>query len=109
MFCNRCGNPVPEGSTTCPHCNGAGTPAPAAEIPTHLALSIIVTLLCCLPLGIVGIVNASRVSGLVAAGRYAEAKAASDAAKRWALWGLGIGLAASVIGALLQLIAAAAV
>lgn len=106
MFCNRCGNPVPEGSTVCPRCNGAG--APASEIPTHLALSIIVTLLCCLPLGIVGIVYASKVSGLVAAGRYDEARAASDSAKRWSLWGLGIGLVGTLVGVLFQVIAAVA-
>ena len=44
-------------------------------------------MLCCLPLGIVSIVYASKVSGLSTQGRYAEAQAAADTAKKWAIWG----------------------
>jgi uncharacterized membrane protein len=49
----------------------------------HLALAIISTLLCCLPLGIVSIVYASKVDGLYASGKYDEAQVASDNAKKW--------------------------
>lgn len=44
---------------------------------TYMWQSIVVTLLCCLPFGIAGIVNASKVSGLYAAGQYEEAQKAS--------------------------------
>ncbi len=54
---------------------------------TNLAWGILVTLFCCLPLGVVSIVKASQVSGLYAQGRYEEALAASKSAGRWALWG----------------------
>ena len=40
---------------------------------------------CCLPAGIVSIVYSNKVSGLWAQGQYAEAKAASDNAKKWAI------------------------
>ena len=47
-----------------------------------LVESILVTILCCLPLGIVGIVNATRVESRFYAGDIAGAnQAAADAAK----------------------------
>ena len=54
-------------------------------------------MLCCLPLGIVAIINSSKVSGLWAAGRYAEAQKASQDAKKFAMWGAIIGVAVAVI------------
>lgn len=60
--------------------------------PTYLALSIIVTVLCCLPFGIVGIVKSSNVSKEYAAGNYARAKDASKQAKTWSIIGLCCGL-----------------
>lgn len=36
------------------------------NVPNHLVMSILCTLFCCLPLGIVGIINAAKVNGLVA-------------------------------------------
>lgn len=60
--------------------------------PTYLALSIIVTVLCCLPFGIVGIVKSSNVSKEYAAGNYAKAKDASKQAKTWSIIGLCCGL-----------------
>ena len=60
--------------------------------PTYLALSIIVTVLCCLPFGIVGIIKSSNVSKEYAAGNYAKAKDASKQAKTWSIIGLCCGL-----------------
>lgn len=58
---------------------------PSVCPPTYLAWSIIATLLCCLPFGIVAIVYASKVSGLWAQGRYDEAQRASNTAKNWVI------------------------
>ena len=75
--------------------------SPVSELPTairaavpaaYLALSIIVTVLCCLPFGIVGIIKSSNVSKEYAAGNYAEAKDASKQAKTWSIIGLCCGL-----------------
>lgn len=50
---------------------------------TWLTESILVTIFCCLPFGIVGIVNASKVSSLYAQGKYTEAEIRSANAKKW--------------------------
>jgi hypothetical protein len=68
-----------------------------AQPSTHLVFAILVTLFCCLPFGIVSIVKASQVNGLWAQGQYAEAQASSDAAKKWAMWGLIAGIVVFVI------------
>ncbi|GAA5484333.1 CD225/dispanin family protein [Haloferula sargassicola] len=59
------------------------TPGVTENIPTYLWQSIVVTLLCCLPFGIVAIVFASRVSSLKYRGDAAGAREASDKAKFW--------------------------
>lgn len=49
---------------------------------TWMVESVLATIFCCLPFGIVGIINASKVSSLYASGRYDEAQQASkDAGK----------------------------
>ena len=49
----------------------------------YLVLSIICTLCCCLPFGIVGIVYAAKINSSMAAGNYEEAKNAAKSAKIW--------------------------
>ena len=50
---------------------------------TWMAESILVTIFCCLPFGIAGIVFAAKVSSLYAAGQYEEAVEASNNAAKW--------------------------
>lgn len=64
---------------------------------TWMAESILTTIFCCLPFGIVGIVNASKVSSLFAQGKYDEALQASYNARKWTKIGFFIGLAAMII------------
>ncbi|MDG5800545.1 CD225/dispanin family protein [Marinilabiliaceae bacterium ANBcel2] len=59
---------------------------------TWLVESILVTLFCCLPFGIVGIVNAAKVESRFYAGDFAGARKASSDAKIWTLVSLGSGL-----------------
>jgi hypothetical protein len=95
----------------------AGWPAqqpgwPAQREPdNHLVWGILCTILCCLgiPFGIVSIVYATKVSGLWAEGRYAEAQSASDSAKKWAIIGAVVGVAAYVLGFVLWFAFVAAV
>ena len=77
------------------------------QIPNYLVHSILATLLCCPPTGIVGIVFATQVSGKVAAGDLAGAKKSSDQAKLWTIisvaagfigWVIYIGLYSSATG-----------
>lgn len=57
--------------------------APTGKIDNYLWQSIAVTVMCCLPFGIVAIIYASKVDGLVAKGDIAGAMAASKSAKMW--------------------------
>ncbi|GAB3934324.1 CD225/dispanin family protein [Larkinella terrae] len=50
---------------------------------TWLVESILVTLFCCLPFGIAGIVNASNVDSRYSNGDFAGAQRASDEAAKW--------------------------
>lgn len=59
---------------------------------SYLALAIVSTILCCLPLGIVSIVYATKVNSLYADGKYDEAQSASKNAKTWGLVSVGIAL-----------------
>lgn len=60
---------------------------PTVPPKNYLVESILVTILCCLPLGIVGIINATKVETLFAAGDYDGAQRAADDAKKWCKWG----------------------
>lgn len=64
---------------------------------SNLVWGILTTLLCCLPLGIVSIVQAAKVDGLYTAGRYAEAQNASDSARKWAIIAAVVGLVFAVL------------
>jgi hypothetical protein len=68
---------------------GAGPAGGGAAIDTWLWQSIVVTLLCCLPLGVAGIVNASQASTEIANGNLAEAQRKADLAKKFSLIGVG--------------------
>ena len=64
---------------------------------TWMAESILVTIFCCLPFCIAGIVFAAKVSSLYAAGQYEEAVEASNNAAKWTKIGFFVGLAVMVI------------
>ena len=94
----------------------AGWPSPQPGWPAqrepdnYLVWAILCTVLCCLPFGIVSIVYSTKVSGLWAQGRYAEAQSASDSAKKWAIIGAIVGgVIYVIIGILYAFIFAVAV
>jgi len=57
-----------------------------AYVANNLVWAILTTLFCCLPLGIVSIVYASKVDGLRAAGNVQAAREAARKAGWWAVW-----------------------
>lgn len=67
---------------------------------TWLVESILVTVFCCLPFGIAGIVFASRVSSLYAAGNYDAALQASLNAGKWTKIGFALGIVCIILYAL---------
>nr|MBD5377304.1 DUF4339 domain-containing protein [Bacteroides sp.] len=71
--------------------SGAMPPRP----DNYLAWSIIVTLLCCLPLGIVAIIKSAAVNPAYDRGAYEEAYRASTSAKNWIITSAVIGVVVS--------------
>ena len=64
-------------------------PTTKKEMPkTWLVESILVTILCCLPFGIAGIVNATKVDSLYLSGNYEQAQIHSNNARKWIIWSL---------------------
>lgn len=71
---------------------------PTQHMPkTWLVESILVTCLCCLPFGIMGIINATKVENLYTSGEYQQALNYSNQAKKWTLWGFFTALAIFLI------------
>lgn len=92
-------NPPPVGMGSVPMQQPPIYPAGYAvgSVPNYLWQSIVVTVLCCLPFGVVSIVHAAKVDSLLAQGDIVGANAASKSAKTWAIagvatWGVGIGI-----------------
>ena len=54
----------------------------------YLVESILVTIFCCLPFGIAGIVFAAQVNTKFDAGDFQGAEIASQNAKKWMKWGI---------------------
>jgi hypothetical protein len=71
------------------------TPPPSsgapASVPNYLVPAII-SLFCCLPLGIVGVIFAAQVNGKVAAGDTTGALEAAKKAKMFSFIAIGLGL-----------------
>lgn len=83
---------VPPPTYQQPQMMNTGTPP-----KTWLLESILVTLFCCLPFGIAGIVNASKVEGRYYAGDQQGALKASQEAGKWTKIGFFSGLAVGVL------------
>lgn len=71
---------------------------------TWMVESVLATIFCCLPFGIVGIINASKVSSLYASGRYDEAQQASKDAGKWTKIAAGVGIVGGILYLLFLLI-----
>ena len=81
---------------------GGATP----KIENYLTQSILVTLCCCIPFGIVAIVYSAQVNSKLQAGDFAGAQKASDNAKMWGWIGFGVGILANIVAVGIQMAAA---
>lgn len=77
---------------------------PPTQPKNWLVESILVTLFCCLPFGIVGIINAAQVSSKYASQDYDGAERASREAGKWTKIGFWVGIAGIIIYMLLVFI-----
>ncbi|GAA4347954.1 hypothetical protein GCM10023185_03400 [Hymenobacter saemangeumensis] len=76
----------------------AGGMNPGGPPPKNwLVESILVTIFCCLPFGIVGIINAAAVNSKYSAGDYAGALESSKSAGKWTKIGLFVGIGVYVL------------
>ncbi len=123
-YCTYCGSELPEEVKFCPNCgkpivsdNYDASPAYRPEAvnnsypannaccpPTYLVFSIVVTLLCCIPFGIIGIVNAANVTSRFNAGDIQGASKASRNARLWSTIALCCGIIGSIIYILLVIL-----
>ena len=69
-----------------------GPPAPFAKPPNYLVWSILATLLCCLPFGVVSIVFATQVDSKWTIGDWHGALEASKRAKTWLIASVAVAL-----------------
>lgn len=75
------GNPYGNNGSSYKGMNNTPPPSPCPD--NYLVWSILTTLLCCWPLGVVAIVKAAKVEKLWSQGFYAEAEGMSRDAKKW--------------------------
>ncbi len=81
----------------------AGAAVPQGPCPeTWLWQSILATLCCCLPLGVVGIIFAAQVKSKWQAGDQSGALEASRKARTFFWWSFGVGLLANVLAFVLS-------
>lgn len=81
-----------------PHLDGISSLPPK----NYLVESILVTLFCCMPLGVVAIVQASKVNSAWEAGNKDAAIKASNEAKKWLKWGIIGGVVSIVLYVILM-------
>lgn len=106
MYCRNCGAELPDDAKFCTNCGCSqsvapeirhiqqyGTPYGQEKPSTYLGLAIAVTILCCIPFGVLAIVYASKVDDCWYSGRTEEALEYSRKARNW-----------SVIGAVLSIV-----
>ncbi len=89
--------PPPVGATAPIHQPSAAPAMYGQPVPNYLWQSIVVTIFCCMPFGIVAIVFAAKVDGLVAQGNIPAAMEASKSAKTWMTAALLTGLVVVVL------------
>ena len=75
------------------------TPPPATDATTSVSnylIPAIISLFCCLPLGIVAVIFAAQVNGKVQTGDIAGAQNSAKKAKMFSFIAIGLGLAAII-------------
>lgn len=111
MYCGKCGEQNIDNATFCIKCGNklgmaqSGGAQPAQVIPNYLAQAILVTILCCLPLGIVAIINSAQVNGKIQAGDLAGALQKSKEAKKWCWVSFVLGLITGIVYIIVTVVA----
>jgi hypothetical protein len=118
MFCPQCGAANADNAAQCTQCGtalqpvqGYAPPAPVSAQPyqgpvveSYLIPSILVTVLCCLPLGIPAIVYAAQVQDKLNRGDIAGAQQSSKRAKTWCIVAVAVPLVFGLLYVLLMIV-----
>ncbi|MBP1559149.1 MAG: CD225/dispanin family protein [Oscillospiraceae bacterium] len=126
MFCKRCGMQIDDTASFCEHCGAdqrpAANPQPeatgyqpsqpqqawqpemnpmpgasATKSTPYLVWSILVTIFCCLPLGIPAIVFAAKIDNCNAQGDFAGAAENARKSKNFMIWGAVLSVVFTII------------
>ena len=126
MFCKKCGQQIDDGANFCEYCGADQRPAPEAEpeasvwqpsqpepnsqplyntLPeaggvkgtAYIVWSILVTLFCCLPLGIPAIVFAAKIDNCNAQGDFAGAAENARKSKNFMIWGAVLSVVFTIV------------
>jgi hypothetical protein len=111
MNCRKCGTANDDNAYKCVQCgeilhSAPRFAGPVVEVQSYLLHSILVTVLCCMPLGVPAIVCAVKARNKAAMGDYEGAVAASDKAKTWCWVSFGVGIAVLVLYTILAVLGA---
>ncbi|MBF0488069.1 MAG: CD225/dispanin family protein [Nitrospirae bacterium] len=91
IYCSRCGSQNEDNYYKCVKCEtllhqplgGAGPYRAQDHVPDYLVWSVLSTLFCCLPVGIVAIVYSAQVGTRLRVGDVVGARHSSRKAKMW--------------------------
>ncbi|XP_038052852.1 proline-rich transmembrane protein 1-like [Patiria miniata] len=91
------GNAVPMVQVVAPEPQTIVSTTTTCQPQDYFGLALFVTICCCLPLGIVGLIKANDVRNRFLVGDIAGAEEASRQAKTYSFVGLGIGIGSIVV------------
>ncbi len=108
MNCPNCGYQNPNNVATCLQCNtvlradqppyqAQNTVASQYAVPDYMVWSILATIFCCLPAGIVAIVKAASANSKKNVGDFAGAMQEANVAKTWLTVSVVLGVVGSII------------
>jgi hypothetical protein len=123
MFCTQCGASNADEATICVQCGRSLQPTQPlgpqptppgiiippgqqhpVHVPNYLVPAILVTILCCLPAGIVAIVYAAQVNAKLAGGDMSGALESSRNARNWCWISAAVGIVIGLCYALLSIL-----
>lgn len=109
MRCPECGADNPDFNVN--FCSACGvrlaaeeSERPAGEFQPYFVHSILVLVLCCVPFGIVALINSTKAKSQYEIGNYREAEESAAQAKKWCIYGAVSGVVFSILYAILMII-----